>query len=111
MYKTHNTYNCNGNKIIFKYFSIEWLLPPLDLEPRPANHISTVLTTRPSYNAKRHATMAYIPHAINRSHVDDAIDIISIISIIDMKRIIASIWKIMCIIYISDIICLIVLYE
>ncbi len=78
-----------GIKIIFRYFSIEWLLPPLDLEPRSANHISTVLTTRPIYNAKRHATMVYIQHYINRSHVDDAIFIISIISIINIKRLIA----------------------
>jgi hypothetical protein len=52
-----------------------------------------------------------IPLAINRSHVDDAIDIISIIIIICLKRIIFSKWKIMCIIYVTAIICIIVLYE
>lgn len=36
-----------GTKNIVRYFEIEWLLPPLDLEPRSANHISTVLTARP----------------------------------------------------------------
>ena len=35
-----------GTKNIFKYFFIEWLLPPENLEPRSANHISTVLTAR-----------------------------------------------------------------
>ena len=37
----------NGTKNIFKYFFFEWLLPPKDLEPRSANHISAVLTARP----------------------------------------------------------------
>jgi hypothetical protein len=36
-----------GAKHIFKYFVIEWLLPPLDLEPRTANHMITVLIARP----------------------------------------------------------------
>jgi hypothetical protein len=36
-----------GVKNIFLCFWIEGLLPPKDLEPRSANHISTVLTARP----------------------------------------------------------------
>ena len=36
-----------GIQKIFQHFSIRWLLPPSELEPRSANHISTVLTVRP----------------------------------------------------------------
>ena len=40
-------------KIIYRYFEIEWLLPPLDLEPGSANHISTVPTVRPRLRYKK----------------------------------------------------------
>ena len=56
-----------GTKNILKYFEIEWLLPPSDLEPRSANHISTVLTAGPRTQYRNAATMESIPHAINLS--------------------------------------------
>ena len=73
-----------GTKNIFKYISFEWLLPPSDLEPRSANHISTVLTARPRLQTDNHADMAYILHAIHPSQFEDIMDIINLICLIDI---------------------------
>jgi hypothetical protein len=71
-----------GTKIIFMYFVIEWLPPTLELEPRSANHISTVLTARPRLQYKNHAKMAYDNPVINFSHFEEILNIIDITSII-----------------------------
>ena len=47
MYMTYNVFNSKENQTYIQVIWFEWLLPPLDLEPRSANHISTVLTAWP----------------------------------------------------------------
>ncbi len=55
------------------HFFIEWILPPFELQPRPANHISTVLTARES-----HANMRCTPPSTNISDFEEIIVILSI---------------------------------
>ena len=71
-----------GTKNIFTHFFIEWLLPPKDLEPRSANHISTVLTARPRLQYRKPDNLTYTLHVINLSHFEEIINIIDIIDII-----------------------------